>query len=58
MTASEIINVAENAGVRLRVESGHIIASPKAAVSDSLRALIRSNKNALIQALDELEGEE
>ena len=49
--AAEILTLAENAGVHLRVENGKIVAGPRAAVQPSLVELIRSHKDALIQVL-------
>lgn len=51
MTASEILNRVTAAGVRLRVASGRIVAAPKDAMTEDLRALIRSHKAALLEAL-------
>ncbi|MEK6244037.1 MAG: hypothetical protein AABM33_05995 [Pseudomonadota bacterium] len=51
MTGPAILARVEAAGVRLRADSGRIVVAPREALTDELRALIRSNKPALLTAL-------
>jgi hypothetical protein len=51
MTAVEILRRAKAAGVRLYVDAGRIVATPKSAITDELRALIRAHKPALLEVL-------
>lgn len=55
MTAADLLHRVSAAGVRLSIEAGRIVASPRAAITDELRALIRANKAALLEALSATE---
>ena len=51
MTASAILEALKVKGVRLTRDGGDLIATPRAALTDELRALIREHKPELLQAL-------
>lgn len=53
MNHAEVLEIAKASGVMLRVQGGKIIAGPKGALTDDLRALIRANKGPLLEALTE-----
>jgi hypothetical protein len=49
--AASILSWLEAAGLRLRAEAGNLVVSPKDAVTDELRALMRSHKPELLAEL-------
>jgi len=51
MTAGAILARLKAAGLHLRAEGGNLAASPKSALTDDLRALMRAHKAELLQAL-------
>lgn len=51
MSAADILTKAKASGVSIRAEGGQIIAGPKRAVSDELRAEIKAHKADLIATL-------
>lgn len=52
MTAGEILDKVKAAGISLYVDAGRIVATPRAAMTDELRGLIRANKLTLVAALN------
>lgn len=55
MTAADLLQRVRAAGVHLSIEAGRIVASPRAAITEELRTLIRANKAALLEALSATE---
>jgi tubulysin polyketide synthase-like protein len=51
VTPGAILDTLKAHGVRLTRDGGDLIATPKAALTDELRAMIRANKPELLEAL-------
>ena len=51
MTPSAILDTLKAKGVRLTRDGGDLIATPRAALTDELRALIRQHKAELLEVL-------
>lgn len=51
MTPGAILDTLKAKGVRLTRDGGDLIATPKAALTDDLRALIRAHKPELLEAV-------
>jgi len=49
---TDVLATVERQGIRLKAAGGQLLASPKDAVSDDLRGLLRSHKAALIVRLE------
>lgn len=49
--AASVLAKLESAGIRLRLEAGQIVASPKSAVTNELRGLVRAHKAELLDFL-------
>ena len=52
MTPGAILDALKAKGVRLTRDGGDLIATPRAALTDDLRALIRAHKVELLQAVE------
>ena len=52
MTTADILARVQAAGIRLRVDGEQLLASPRARLTDELRALIRMHRGELLQALN------
>ena len=55
MVASELIGRLALAGVKLSADGANLVAEPRAALTDELRALIRAHKAAILEALAPIE---
>jgi hypothetical protein len=51
MGAPDVLGQLAAAGIRLRAEDERLLAEPREALTDELRAAIRANKPALLAAL-------
>jgi hypothetical protein len=53
--ASDLVARLALAGVKLSAEGANLVAEPRAALTDELRALIQANKRAILEALAPIE---